>query len=377
MVKKHKYLRLLLITGISVFTFIYFLSCLTPWISPLYFKNFTYLALLSPWFLLGMLVVLLLSSFFFRRYSLFFLLVILFGYKNIFSTIGFNYPKHFKQEKAATTFRLLSWNVDDFLNSEKRFDSSNSPRRNILKFIKSVNADVMCFQDFKSYEENRLLASNIIYLVDTLKYPYYYFSVDDPYENEFYPRKYGTAIFSKYPIVDSGRFAYNWKHFPEHLMYANLNINHHTIRVYNTHLRSMMLHKFGKDSTEDYSFVQDDTTIIFYGHRYQKLLYYDSVHLQQAQIIKEQLNNCTLPFIFCADLNSVPSSYVYQHISKGLNDAFIQNGSGWSGTYSALSPTLRIDVVLMCRELNSTQYYSPRIQNASDHYPIVTDIAIH
>ena len=377
MMKSYPFLKFILIASISIVTILYFLSCLTPWISPLYFRGFTYLSLLSPWLLLGMLLVLLLSSFFFRKYSLFFLLIILFGYKNIFSTIGFHYPKHFQQEKETNTIRLLSWNVDDFLNSEKRFDSSNSPRRNILDFIKSVNADVMCFQDFSSYEENRLLASNIKYLVDTLKYHYYYFSVDNPYEKEFYPHKYGTAIFSKYPIVDSGRFAYNWKHFPEHLMYATLNINNHPIRVYNTHLRSMMLHKFGKDSTEDYSFVQDDTVIIFNGHRYQKLLYYDSVHLQQAQLIKEELNKSPMPFIFCADLNSVPSSYVYQHISRGLKDAFIQNGTGWSATYSALSPTLRIDVVLMSKDLNSVQYYSPRIQNASDHYPVVTDIVIH
>jgi endonuclease/exonuclease/phosphatase family metal-dependent hydrolase len=137
----------------------------------------------------------------------------------------------------------------------------------------------------------------------------------------------------------------------------------------------MFLHKYGK-LPGDSTFILDDTTIIYTGHRYQKLRYFDSLHIHQAQLIKEQLNKCNLPFVFCADLNSVPSTYVYHHISQGLNDAFVQNGSGWSATYSDLSPTLRIDVTLMSKELNTTQFYCPKLKNASDHYPLVTDIIV-
>ena len=267
--------------------------------------------------------------------------------------------------------------MDDFVNNQSWLDTINCPRRNILNFIKFVNADVICFQDFRDYRQVLGMHSNIKYLTDTLKYNYSYISVDDPCNGEYYPAKYGTAIFSRFPIEDSGRFAYNWKHLPEHLMFATLNINGKKVRFYNTHLRSMMLHKFGKDSTQDYKFVENDTAIIFHGHRYQKLVYYDSVHILQAKLIKEELNQCKIPFVFCADLNSVPSSYVYHHISSGLNDAFVKNGTGWGSTYSEILPSLRIDVVLYSNQLATTQYYSPRLQNASDHYPIVTDFVIH
>ena len=362
--------------GIFIYSIIYLLACLTPWINPINLHIYTYLALLFPWLFVGMLAILLISLFLFRNKSLILLLIILIGYKNIFSTTGINYPKQYCQQKQGGTIRVLSWNVNNFVNCITRFDTADSPRRNILNFIKSVDADVMCFQDFRDFEQNWWLYSNVKYLTDTLKYKYVYISVDDPCKQEYYPARYGAAIFSKFPIVDSGRVAYNWKHLPEHLMYATLNINGNKIRFYCTHLRSMMLHKFGRDSAQDYSFLENDTAIIFHEHRYQKLLYYDSVHVQQAKIVKEELNRCRLPYVFCADLNSVPSSYVYQHISNGLNDAFVQNGTGWSSTYTALSPTLRIDVVLLRKDLHSTQYYSPRLQNASDHYPIVTDIAI-
>lgn len=139
----------------------------------------------------------------------------------------------------------------------------------------------------------------------------------------------------------------------------------------------MFLHRYGRVPYNNEQFILDDTAMIYSGHRYQKLVYFDSIHIGQAKLIKKKLNECTIPYIFCADLNSVPSSYVYQHISTGLNDAFLQKGFGWGTTYEGLSPSLRIDVVLMSKNLKANQYYSPKLQNASDHYPIVTDISLH
>jgi endonuclease/exonuclease/phosphatase family metal-dependent hydrolase len=36
-------------------------------------------------------------------------------------------------------------------------------------------------------------------------------------------------------------------------------------------------------------------------------------------------------------------------------------------------PFLRIDVVLLSKQLETTKYYSPKLE-LSDHYPIVADI---
>ena len=375
MKKSSSLLRLSIRIIVSLFTIVYLLSCLTPYISPLYFRGFTYLALVFPWLLIGMLIILLMSIFLFRKYSLLLFLILLIDYKNIFSTTGFHFQKPFVEQQAPNTFRLLSWNVDDFITSSKKLDNFHAPRRNILSLIKTINADVICFQDFATSSETKYEFSNLKYLLDTLNYHYHYISVDDTSKGR--GSKYGTIILSKYPIIDTGRFVYARKHLPEHLMYATININGKPIRFYNTHLQSMYLHRYGRTDYNNEQFIEDDTAIIYTGNSLQKLVYFDSIHVHQARLIKTQLNKCPLPYIFCADLNSVPSSYVYQHISDGLTDAFLQNGSGWSATYSEISPTLRIDVVLFSKDLNSIQYYSPKIQNASDHYPIVTDIAIH
>ena len=375
MTKPNPFIKYASVAIFSIILLLYFLGCLTPYISSLHFKGFTYIALFFPFLLIGMLAILLLSFFLFRKYSFFLLLLLLLGYKNIFSATSFHYPHYFVQQKEPNTFRLLSWNVDDFVNSDVKCDTVGAPRRMILDFIKSTNADILCFQDFSSAEKNKYVFSNLKYLQDTLHYPYLYISSDDTSKGLTYI--YGTVIISRFPITDSGRFAYARKHLPEHLMYATININGHSVRFYNTHLQSMFLHRYGRVPYNNEQFILDDTAIIYTGHRYQKLVYFDSIHVAQAKMAKEKLNECTLPFIFCADLNSVPSSYVYQHISKNLNDVFLQKGSGWGGTYDGLSPTLRIDVVLTSKDLIATQYYSPKLQNASDHYPIVTDIALH
>jgi len=371
----HPFIKYPSIAVFSIVTLLYFLGSLTPYINSQHFKPFTYLALFFPYLFIGIFIIQLVSFFLFRKYSLLFFFIILFGYKNIYSTIGFHYPEEFVQQKAPNTFRLLSWNVDNFVNCEKRFDSPKAFRKNIVAFIKSSNADILCFQDFMNIDESKSLISNLKCLKDTLHYPYFYFSKDDQLDKPNY--YYGTIILSRYPITDSGRYAYARKHSPEHLIYATININGKLVRFYNTHLASMFLHKFGKQNYGNESFLQDDTAIIYRGHRYQKLVYFDSVHIAQAKLIKETLNKCTFPFLFCADLNSVPSSFVYQHISQGLNDAFLQKGFGWGGTYNELSPTLRIDVVLMSKDLKATQYYAPKLQKASDHYPIITDITLH
>ena len=370
-----KLLKLLKIL-IWCYAAVYLASCLTPYISPLHFRPLTFLALMFPCLLIGMIFTLVLSIFILKKRSVWLVIILLLGYKNIISTTGAHKQKDFVQQKQTGTIRLLSWNVDDFVDCLKQYDSSHSPLRNIFAFIKESNADVLCLQDYSDFYNNPYMISSLKYLVDTLHYPYYYFSVDDPCLPEYFPRKYGSIILSKFPIVDSNRVAYNSKHAPEHLIYATINLNGKEVRFYNTHLRSMFLNWHPTNQIKR-TFLIDDSIILVNGTKLEKLKYFDSTHILQAELVKEQLDKCKLPFIFCGDLNSVPSSYVYQHISKGLNDAFLQNGFGWGGTYSTMSPTLRIDVILLSKQLNTTQYYSPRIQNASDHYPVVTDIKIN
>ena len=363
---------------IILYTFVYSLACLSAYINPIHFKYFTFLSLAFPYLLIGMIPITIASFLLYKKKGFFVLLVLLAGYKNIFSTIGFHSNKEFSVLKQPQQFRVLSWNVCEFIDNQVSTDNYSSPRRKMLRYIKNTQPDILCLQDFKNHADTaeHIFFSNIKYITDTLKYPYYYFSVDNfPACTNFYVGYYGTIIFSKFPIIDSGKIAYDFIPETEHLAYATVNIHGKKVRIYNTHLHSMYLKADGREPKLDPRELNSRQNIYLYRSKMQTIRYYDSIHVQQAKMIQRNVSTCKLPFVFCADLNSVPSSYTYQTISKSLKDPFLKHGGGWGQTYSSISPTLRIDVILHNSLLQSIQYHCPPFL-ASDHYTVITDLQV-
>ena len=242
----------------------------------------------------------------------------------------------------------------------------------MMLFIKNTNADILCVQDFEQMSP-KPYCQFINYITDSLHFPYHYYSVDLDTTMFYGSTQYGTCIFSKYPIQKFGSIAYSGKHFTESLGFADVIINNKPIRIFNTHLRSMYLGMTKEYTTSNFKYIMNDTNIAFHSTTFDKLKYFDTSHINQAKLIKKVMDTTTIPFIFCADLNSVPSSYIYHYISNNLNDAFVQQGLGWGGTYSSSIPFYRIDVVLMSKALKAIHYVSPKLE-LSDHYPVVVDI---
>ena len=364
-----KFLNVILITNV----FFYLLSSLTAYISPTHFFLFTFLALGFPLLLISMFFWII-FFFFYERKRLFLLLFfVLLGYKNILSTVGFNFKSNTSKLKSDIAFRVLSWNVEAFLYQVKKYDSANGGLRKMMSFIGDSKADVVCIQDFEQIYKSEYFQF-VDYIRDSLKYPYTYLSADIDTVSIWGHCKYGTCIFSKHPIISTGRVQYSGKSFTESLAYADIAIQNQQIRFFNTHLRSMYLNINNKSTKSDFKYVIEDTNIVFHSNKLEKLKHFDTAHCSQASIIKKVMDTTKIPFVFCADLNAVPSSYAYHKISKNLNDAFVQKGFGWGGTYSSKIPFLRIDVVLMNRQLTTNAYFSPRLE-LSDHYPVIADIS--
>lgn len=364
------------IAGI-LYTILYLLGCCTPYVSPVIWSYFTFFSLLFPFLFAGMLLWLVIVFFFYKKFRWLFLVLLLVGFKNISASFGLNIPKSFIEEKKSTSIRVLSWNVQDFIDSQIYTDTPGNARRDIISFIKKNNADIVCIQDF-TQRESPAFRNSIKDVINTCNYPYYFFSCDYSRKDGDIITKYGTGIFSKYPITDSGRHVYFGRKVAESLAYADVKINNDTIRVFNTHLQSMYLKLQWTPELQTDDFLNDDIAFLKETNNqyHQRIKRYDARHTVQAKMIKPILNNCKRPFIFCADLNSVPSSYTYHTIQHGLRDAFTAKGFGIGGTYDGFSPTLRIDVVLMSKQFKPVQYFSPRL-HASDHFPIVTDIELH
>ena len=355
-----------------VYAVIYLMSCFTGFISPISFFPLTFLALGFVYLTIGMLFVTLLSVFLDWKRCWIFLLIFFAGYKNINSVFAFHDRKKFDFHKKENVLRILSWNVNYFGDCQLKFDSSESIPRRMFAFIKKSNADILCFQDFSNFNA-KWFRNNKNYIIDSLHYPYSYFPIDYTYNESWAPEQYGLCIFSRIPLSDTGRIRFKRENpLPESFCFATIHFNGAPIKIFNAHLSSMTIH--GQTaSPRAYNFFKADTGIILHSNTFRKLMRFDKIHTEQMEIIKHEMDLTNTSYIFCGDLNAVPSSYVYQQLSKGLDDAFLNTGFGFGGTYDSISPVLRIDVVLTEKRLQSVQHLTPHL-HLSDHYPNLVDI---
>jgi endonuclease/exonuclease/phosphatase family metal-dependent hydrolase len=352
---------------------VYLTACLTPYIHPADFWPMSFLALGFAYLAGGMILLFVLSLFIYRKISWIFFLILLSGYQNISSTFSFHARKEFNDEKQANTFRLLSWNVNYFGNCQIKNDGPNSIRRQMFAFIQQKNPDVLCIQDFSNFIKHGFY-SDYNYVKDSLHYPYTYFPVDYAYHADTAPEQYGPVIFSRYPISDTGRVRFFNEPEAESFQFATIDFKGTKIKLFNAHFKSMRIHAQSA-SPREYNFLEADTGLLLHASTFKKLKHFDKIHIQQAELVKTEMNKTDLPIIFCGDINSVPASFVYQLLRKNLDDAFLSTGFGFGGTYDSISPTLRIDVVLPDKRLKVMQHQTPHL-HLSDHYPNLVDIRL-
>lgn len=306
-----------------------------------------------------------------KRISILLLLLLFTGYQNLFSTVGVNFFHSWKWKKEKSTIRILSWNVNGFDEVYKKNDTIGSVRQQMLKFIQDVQPDILCVQDFRESEvvgTNNDFVNNIADVFTAGKfssvyYPYYYL-----YDGANYCDKIGVAIFSRFPFADSGSVKLN----EEKAGYIDVIINKKMLRIYNAHLSSMSLWPSAKDQAGIY-YLEGDSTKIKARGIFSKIKLFGQQHSRESEVVKNFINKSPYPVVFTADLNSVPSSYVYHHLRDGLEDAFLEKSYGVGGTYNRIFPKLRIDVLFHSKEIEVTQFKRPAI-DLSDHYPIIADI---
>jgi endonuclease/exonuclease/phosphatase family metal-dependent hydrolase len=358
----------LLSLATAVLVVVYLLASLTPYFNPARWWPGTFLSLLFPLFAIAMALTIIVWCFVRGRIALVLLVLFLFGYKNLAAVFGFHSPSAFRVQKDSSALRVLDWNVRAFTSNAIEEENPNGVRRRMLNYIKEVDPDVLLMQEFVELV-NKGFYSNIKALRDTLGYSYYFISGDQTEVKG--ERKYGSAIFSKTPLLQQQRHAYTGDAEPESLITADILFGGRRVRLATTHLVSLNL---GGPPNDTEYFGRKDSHFILHSSQLQRLKRYDSIHGQQADFIQQILKGSKYPVIISGDFNSVPSSYTYHTIKADRQDAFLQKGFGFGNTYVGLSPTLRIDYILLSRQFKVKQFTSPKLV-LSDHYPLVTDIA--
>jgi endonuclease/exonuclease/phosphatase family metal-dependent hydrolase len=368
--------RLFLVSNI-VAVILFLLACANAFLHPGKWLLISLLGLMFPLLLLIVILFFLFGLFFrsSRPWTLLPLAALLLGWPNIHSFFALHIGKGFSPEKPPHSVRVLSWNVRSFDQFIGKKNGSLEHRPKMMEFIGSQQADVLCLQEFYDSHIPRENAANLSYIQQRLHYPYYFFSRD--YGRPDGPYQAGVIIFSRYPIVDSQLIRYRHPdglHATESLIAADIRIGDDTLRIFTTHLQSVL---FRSKDFHDIDIIKNvDDSILEASRSIVKKLRYAYRHREdQADQVRGELDKSPYPGIICGDFNDVPNSYTYFTIRGDWKDAFQQKGFGIGRTYVHLSPTLRIDYIMADPGLSVLQCRKFSLP-WSDHNPVIADLEL-
>jgi len=97
---------------------------------------------------------------------------------------------------------------------------------------------------------------------------------------------------------------------------------------------------------------------------------------QQARLIRRQIAREPHPVIVVGDFNSTPHQWAYRHIAQGLQSAATQRIAGWTATFPAQRPLVRIDHVLAgpAWQITDARVPPPTRPPISDHRAVVAQL---
>ncbi|WP_126969501.1 endonuclease/exonuclease/phosphatase family protein [Gynurincola endophyticus] len=360
--------KVLIISNISV-AVLFLLALTNSFIPPYNWWPIAMLGIAFPIFLILQLLFLILWVSYRSKWFILPLFSLMLGYQHIAALIAFNLPPNKEVVRTdSNTVSVLSWNVRWF-DKQKRNDRDEVKdyRESMLALIKEIDADVLCFQEF--LEQPKDIEHSNVEALKKIGYKYYHRVID--YGSTERNTEVGVAIFSKYPFFNTTRLRYPGtvkERAAESLISVDLVKKKDTIRIFNTHLQSILL------NNEDYENLQkmmsaNESVINNSMPIFRKLRTGYKFRSQQAEIVSETLNASDYPAIVCGDFNDVPNSYTYFKIKGEHKDAFVEKGTFIGRTYRELGITLRIDYLICDPAFEVLAYERFRVPY-SDHYPI-------
>lgn len=366
-----KFTRIFFIVCNVLAAIIFLLACLAPYVHPVkwWFISLMGLGFAVVFFILVVFIFLWLI---FKPKLVFISIVsILIGWKSLAVFFALHVPDKFNYQKAKETLRVVHWNVARFTEWKRNNNKGSQTRLKMMDQLKEQNADVLCLIEF-FHSTDSTYYNNLNYAMHQLGYPYYYYSWDDDGHKQWV----GNIIFSKHPIIDSGIIRYPRPTQPESLIYADIVFNEDTIRFYTTHLQSVQFKPQDYETIEMIKNKPNDDLVGGSRNIFSKLKRGFIHRSKQADIVKEVISNSPYPYVLTGDMNDVPNSYTYFTIKDDeLQDVFLEKGFGVGRTYSAISPTLRIDYIFTTKDFDVGQF-NRVAKDYSDHYMLVADLKL-
>jgi len=316
------------------------LSYLLPYVEP---KHFAYLSVLS----LGVPMLIILNVLFVlfwflksKKQLFVSLFVLILGYSFVFSLYKFSSSNTVEDENDLT---IMNYNVRLF--NLYNWISHVDIETLIVSFIKKEQPDIICFQEYVPHDG-----------VDLSFYKYKYEELSGQRV------KNGQAIFSKYPIINSGSI--DFPNTENNAIYVDIVKGKDTIRVYNVHLQSSGINPNVQELNTENSerlFKRVATTF-----KKQQL---------QAELFINHKESSPYKMIVAGDFNNTSYSYVYNKIKENLIDTFEEAGEGFGRTFDFKYFPVRIDFILVDESFKVNGFKSYK-EKLSDHFPIMTSVSI-
>ena len=329
---------------------------------------FTFFGLAYPFVLLANLLFVIYWILFKRWYFLISLVVILVGYSILTQTIGFRAKSSSNFIESENTIKLMSYNVHHF----KKFgdEIQQEPNSAALRLIEAENPEIIGFEEFYTRRKGKYkFKDSILHILNTKHYYY-----DTTLSNDF--ESTGVAVFSKFPIINKGNLEIEKQDNGNKAIWVDIQKGSQVIRVYVVHLASISL------QPEDYSFINEVKTdlntnsdISSSKRILRKLKNAFIKRSKEVDILKNAIEQTTLPVIVMGDFNDTPASYCVNKIGKGLKNSFQEKGSGLGITYNGDAPNFQIDYVFTSPAFNIDGYQIIKKQ-FSDHYPIRVNVSL-
>lgn len=213
----------------------------------------------------------------------------------------------------------------------------------LYNHLKNTNADIILGQEYGS----------------EFKVPNYQYRTDS----------YNTiALNSKYEIVNQGKLLAEGV---GNAFFADININGKIIRIINVYLNPFSFDKSKVKPAED---LDENKTKLKYVLK--KLVPIFKLHQEEVAEIRKAIDQSPYPVILAGDFNSVPNSYEYYTLGKGLKDAFVEVGRGSSTSFHDYKFPIRIDYIFTSKEIKPIKYRVDRSVKLSDHFPVIAEFKI-
>ena len=342
------------------------ISYLSPYVSP---EDIWWIQLFGLAYPITLILFLLISFIvFFTKRKYFWLMFVIFGLGFPIHTKYLSFGSETAKEERTNEIKITSFNVRAFDVYNWIYEDKQTAEQAFISFIERDSSDILCMQEFVS--KNRI--SDHMSISKIKKAGNFDFFKEKISIRNGKKLGVGLSIFSKYPIINSGEIG---KEKDIYSHFVDLRINNDTVRIYNTHLKSI---RFQQD---EYSlFDENSSSNKDYSRRVEgllkKLKNAYPTRLDESTSIIENAKKSPYKSIICGDFNDPPTSYTYSLFNDQFQDAFRETNYGIGRSYAGKIPAGRIDYIFFSKGISAYQFDIHTKKVMSDHYPISLTFAL-